>query len=297
MFQTFLNKMKNKPFFSIIICCYNSEKFLKQTLKSVENQSFKDWELIIIDDGSKDSTFEIINNFKNSYLNNKIKYFFQQNKGYASARNKGIEISNGEWICLLDHDDLMKCNRLEVQFKNINQNKKCKLFSSNSEHIDQDGNFIRNQYSVFNPLNIKDSNENFGIKLLKYGCFIGTETAIFKKDITKEIGKLDLNYKFISDYDFFIRIGLSYEFFISNEILSSHRIHIYNTQHKFFQSGIGYLEYSKLYSNYLFKKRITLKNRFVILKRFFLYLFYWFARKILNIRGIKKFYDKIKKLT
>ena len=83
---------------------------------------------------------------------------------------------------MLDHDDLMKRNRLNEQYKNISQHRECKLFSSNSEHIDENGNFIRNQYSVFNPLNVKSNRDNFAIKLLKYGCFIGTETAIFKKE-------------------------------------------------------------------------------------------------------------------
>lgn len=285
--------MNNKYFFSIIICCYNSEKFLIDTLKSVLEQTYKNWELIIVDDGSKDQTHKIVNNFIVNNKNIKITYFFQNNKGYASARNKGIELSNGEWICLLDHDDLMKTNRLEEQKKNILENKKCMLFSSDSEHIDENSNFIRNQYSVFNPMKIKKSDDNFGIKLLKYGCFIGTETVIFKKQIISKIGNLNLDYKFISDYDFFIRVGFNYDIFLSKKILSSHRIHIYNTQHKYFQSGIGYLEYSKLYFNYLFDNNVSFNNKIYLLKRIYLYNFYWVARKLLNIKFIKLIYKYI----
>ena len=118
--------------------------------------------------------------------------------------------------------------------------------------------------------------------------------AYTKKEITNNIGKLNTSNNFISDYDFFIRIGLKYEFFISNKILSSHRIHINNTQHKYFQSGKGYLEYANLYFHYLFNKSFSAGNRLSILNRLFLYLFYWIARKLLNIKFIKLIYNRIK---
>ena len=73
------SKMNEKIWFSIIICCYNSEKYLKYTLESVINQSYKLWELIIIDDGSSDKTKSIIDKYKTK--NSKIKYFYQNNKG------------------------------------------------------------------------------------------------------------------------------------------------------------------------------------------------------------------------
>ena len=79
------SRMNEKIWFSIIICCYNSEKYLKHTLESVINQSYKFWELIIIDDGSTDKTKPIIDKYKTK--NSKIKYFYQSNKGFASARN------------------------------------------------------------------------------------------------------------------------------------------------------------------------------------------------------------------
>ena len=284
-----MKNMNDKIFFSIIICCYNSEKYLEDTLKSVVGQTFSDWELIIIDE-------KIVNKFIDKYKELKVSYFYQNNKGYPSARNKGLDFVKGKWICLLDHDDLMKPNRLEVQFNNINNNSDCKLFSSNSDHIDKNGNFIKLQYSIFNPKEIKNKKESYGIQLLKYGCFIGTETAIFENNIIKDIGRFNEKYQFISDYDFFIRIGMKYDFFLSEQVLSAHRVHINNTQHYYFKTGKGYLEYAKLYFLYFYNHNLNTKNKIYIIRRIFLYLFYWFARKLLNNKYIFLIYSKLKKI-
>ena len=84
--------------FSIIICCYNSSKFISSTINSVILQKYTNWELIIIDDGSKDNTKEIITKYLEKYK--KIKYFYQKNMGYGFSRNKAITLSNSEWIVI-----------------------------------------------------------------------------------------------------------------------------------------------------------------------------------------------------
>ncbi|MDR1628360.1 MAG: glycosyltransferase [Oscillospiraceae bacterium] len=110
-------ELNNKtPEISLIIPVYNVEKYLRKTLKSVENQTFKDFEVIIINDGSTDNSIEIINEFADR--NKKFTVINQDNKGPSEARNKGISISKGNYIAFMDSDDYIEKNFLEVLYKN-----------------------------------------------------------------------------------------------------------------------------------------------------------------------------------
>ena len=109
-----------KPKISVVIPCYNSEKYIEETIDSVLNQSFKDFELIIVNDGSTDSTSEILKRYtKNS---NKISIINIENSGEQIAFSHGILSSSANLIARIDSDDLMLKNRLEVQFNYLLQN-------------------------------------------------------------------------------------------------------------------------------------------------------------------------------
>ena len=94
---------------------YNAEKFIKQSISSVLSQTFKEFELIVVDDGSTDSTKKIINSFKDD----RIKYIYQKNQGVSAARNNAIKTSKGSWLAFLDADDVWVKDVLEVYFKYI----------------------------------------------------------------------------------------------------------------------------------------------------------------------------------
>jgi len=96
---------------SVLIDNYNYEKFLPESIKSVLNQTYQDFEIIIVDDGSKDNSREIIEQFAKK--DNRIKPIFKENGGQASAFNEGFKHCSGELICLLDSDDKFKSNKLE----------------------------------------------------------------------------------------------------------------------------------------------------------------------------------------
>lgn len=110
--------------FSIIMPTYNREKTIGRAIKSVLNQSYKNWELIVVDDGSTDNTNDEINKIKDS----RLKYFFQENKGRSSARNSGISLSSGDFICFLDSDDKYYPHHLKVLYSNICSNGKIALY-------------------------------------------------------------------------------------------------------------------------------------------------------------------------
>ncbi|MCC7303037.1 MAG: glycosyltransferase [Bacteroidia bacterium] len=105
------------PFFTVIIPTYNRAVRLKLAIESVLQQSFGDWELLIIDDGSTDDTRETVLRYEDS----RIKYHWQENKERSSARNKGIDLSTGQYICFLDSDDTYAPNHLEVLHSVIRQ--------------------------------------------------------------------------------------------------------------------------------------------------------------------------------
>jgi len=105
----------NPPFFSIIIPAYNRAYILKNTLDSVLNQTFTDFELIVVDDGSTDNTAEFIA----TYSDNRLKYIYQENAERSAARNNGIRNAQGKYICFLDSDEWYENNHLQVLFDTV----------------------------------------------------------------------------------------------------------------------------------------------------------------------------------
>jgi len=110
--------MRMKPFFSVVIPTYNRSRLLKEAISSVLSQQFDSLELLIIDDGSSDGTCEMVAKFEDE----RIRYFFQNNAGKSSARNKGIFESKGDYICFLDSDDYYLAYHLEVLYSRIKAN-------------------------------------------------------------------------------------------------------------------------------------------------------------------------------
>lgn len=103
------------PTLSVVIPTYNRSELLKETIQSVLNQTFKGYELLVVDDGSSDDTEKVVKEFNDP----RVKYLYKENGGQSSARNLGIYHSKGEWIAFLDHDDLWHKDYLKRMFKHI----------------------------------------------------------------------------------------------------------------------------------------------------------------------------------
>jgi len=134
------------PLVSIIMPAYNIERYIEKAIRSVINQTFTDWELIVIDDGSKDSTLDIIElmvaeDERISSMPN------ETNIGVAKTRNRGIDIARGKYIALLDSDDIWYENKLELQIKKLEAEKADICYCSYAI-IDEEGKKIRNDYMV-----------------------------------------------------------------------------------------------------------------------------------------------------
>lgn len=106
----------NEPLVSIITPVYNAERFLSDTIKSVQNQTYKNWEILLIDDCSKDNSAQIIKEFQK--YDNRIKYIkLKKNSGASVSRNEGIRNAKGRFIAFVDSDDIWKLEKLEIQIK------------------------------------------------------------------------------------------------------------------------------------------------------------------------------------
>ena len=164
---------------SIITPTYNSEKFISATIHSVQNQTYSNWELIIVDDCSTDKTVEIINNAIKSDSRIKL-HSLAKNEGTGVARNIGIANSNGSYISFLDSDDLWVFNKLERQLDFMEENNLAFTFSY-YECIDENGNHLNIRKEAPNPTTYKK---------LFFCNYIGNSTAIYNANI---LGKIPIN--------------------------------------------------------------------------------------------------------
>ena len=133
-----------KPFFTIITATFNSEKTLERTIKSVLNQSFNNFEYIIIDGNSTDNTLSIIKQFENEFTSKKICYKFisEKDNGIYDAWNKGLSIAVGEWVSFLGSDDYYLENALEKYETAISKNK-CNYVHSRVNLVNRKGAVLK----------------------------------------------------------------------------------------------------------------------------------------------------------
>lgn len=144
---------------SIIIPCYNSEQYLRSTVSTVLNQSYKNFELILINDGSKDNTWDIIKELET--IDSRVKGFSQENRGVSAARNYGIEVSNGKYLSFLDSDDTYEKDKILLQVQRLEETgakicycgNKYIFTDRNVEHVYKKEGKILNEY-ILNTLMI-----------------------------------------------------------------------------------------------------------------------------------------------
>ena len=132
--------MHEPPRISVITAIYNAEDFLERTLQSLINQTFQDFEVIIVDDGSTDTSTEIVERLAEGEP--RIRLIRQKNRGIAHALNRGISESRGELIALLDHDDLWRPKKLALQVERIDRDHSVGFVGCYSALIDDDGNCL-----------------------------------------------------------------------------------------------------------------------------------------------------------
>lgn len=162
----------NEPLVSIITPVYNAERFLSDTIKSVQNQTYKNWEILLIDDCSKDNSAQIIKEFQK--YDNRIKYIkLKKNSGASVSRNEGIRNAKGRFIAFVDSDDIWKPEKLEIQIKYMLKENLGVTFTSYR--------YMKENGELTNKIAKAPSKINYN-GLLK-NTIIGCSTVVIDKDI------------------------------------------------------------------------------------------------------------------
>lgn len=221
---------------SVIIPTYNRENIIKDAIETVLNQTYQEFEIIIVDDGSTDNTKEVVQ----KYNDDRIKYIYQPNSGKPSiARNTGIKAAKGDFIAFLDSDDLWNQEMLERHVKILNANKNIGFTTSWNSSVLFDGT------KLYNRTCYADNSEAYINYLLLEPdkAYTGPSSALVKKECLDSVGVFDSEMDFCEDWDLFYRLAVRYEMVNIKEILTSVRVH----KESFTQNS----EFSKFRNSYL----------------------------------------------
>ena len=209
------------PLVSVIMPSYNHEKYISDAIESVLNQSFKDIELIITDDSSKDNSKEIIRYYEKKD-NRVLVFFHNENRGIARTMNEGIEKANGKFLSLFSSDDLWVKDKLKKQLKILQENENCIVWSDGLI-VDDQGNPTGELFTQRHGALKRKKSGNIFEELLK-GNYICGQSIIFKKKNIKNI-KYDEKLKYLNDYKFMVDLARRHEFYFIPEPLVIYRIH------------------------------------------------------------------------
>ena len=189
------------PLISVIIPVYNAEATIKETIDSVLNQTFTDLELLVINDGSKDSSLSIISNIKDS----RLKVFSYKNAGVAISRNRGIKKAGGKFIAFLDADDLWTSDKLEAQLKALQSNPKAAVAYSWVDYINEFGEFLHNG-------NHTTINGNAYKQLLVENVLENGSNPLIRRDALIKVGGFNQSLTPAEDWDMWLRLASQYDF-------------------------------------------------------------------------------------
>lgn len=187
-----------EPKISVVIATFNSAKFINSAIDSVLLQTFGDFELVIIDDGSVDNTGDIVG----SYTDARIRYFYQENKSLPVARNNGVARSSGEYLTFLDADDTFLPEKLEIQFRVLERRQGIGLLASGYEFVDEGGN-------VINQVKPWEGRAEINLWTLLTGGLTATHAVLIRREKFEKVGGFDPAFLQAPDMDLWFRLALA----------------------------------------------------------------------------------------
>lgn len=229
----------NIPKISIVMPVFNRERYIKSSVESILNQTFSDFEFIIVNDGSTDKTLEILE----SYKDDRIKIFNNEtNRGIVYSRNRGLKETNSELIGMFDSDDIATPDKFQLQYSFLEKNPDIAMVGAGAKWIDEDGKLLTKKWKVDKP------NKQIPAILLFRNYFIQSTILVRKKAIPK--GLYSSGFDVVEDYKMWFEISQYHKVANINKYLILYRVHSDNV------SSIDTIQYSlhdKLY-RFIFDK-------------------------------------------
>jgi glycosyltransferase involved in cell wall biosynthesis len=221
---------------SVIIPTYNCENYICETIDSVFAQTYQDFEIIVVDDGSTDNTKEVLKKYSD-----RIRYFFQEKSGPSVARNAGVRASLGEYLAFLDSDDIWLRNKLEIQIKIMDSSPEVGLICTDGEKFNNEGMLATSlrpslaKHALFKKDSLKfrisQTEINDGsifkgdlYKELCLGNVVVTSSVLVRSSCLRKIGDFDKGLNVAEDYDLWIRISQKYQILYLNRVTVRYRI-------------------------------------------------------------------------
>lgn len=260
------NKMRakvKKPLVSVIIPCFNYAHFLPEALESILNQTYKNWECIVVNDGSTDDTRKVTQSYTKK--DERFKYFYQSNKGVSVARNRGIKKCRGKYIQLLDADDFIAPEKIKNQLKCFNANPSIDIVYSEYQCFNNED---RSKTWIYSRVHLeKDSLKDFA-KYWEKGLSIPIHCFLYKKTCFDKWGLFDESFlPSQEDWDshlIFAAAGAKYMFL--SGVTAFYRVTDCSRAGDPCKMRMGR---KMLFRKHIFKNDVPRSIRLILLKRYF----------------------------
>ncbi|MDA0832726.1 MAG: glycosyltransferase [Planctomycetota bacterium] len=229
--------MNSDPLVSVIITSFNSEKWIREAIDSVFDQTYPKREVIVVDDGSTDDTLSLV-----QPMRDRIRFLHQANSGgLAGPRNRGLQLAHGEYVCLLDADDVMHPKRIEHQVRLLQEYESVGAVFGDYLNVTEAGSYPHTHFESCPELqdSMAAHGENGKLILTPVECrrilsaknFSIPSTLMFRKNVVTKVGHFSEDLKRCEDFDFHFRIARQFAVGILDEIVVYRRIHKENLIH------------------------------------------------------------------
>jgi glycosyltransferase involved in cell wall biosynthesis len=229
-----------KPRVSVIIPCYNYAHYLRECLRSVFTQTLQDFEIIVVDDGSRDHTPEVVKEFHHRQL----RYLrHEENLGTPRALNAGLALAQGELVTIIGADDRMHPENLQMKVDLLCRHSDVALAHSNAEVIDASGQKIG---LIHKTENLGQVNRQQLMKSLLYGNSIVASSVVARKRCYEIVGPYDLEFRRAQDWEMWLRMSYSFPFVYLDSPLVQYRLHEKSATHDSFYEDSDLLMMGKI---------------------------------------------------
>ncbi len=214
------------PLVSVIIPCFNQAKFLGEAIQSVMQQTYRNFEIIVVDDGSSDNTREVASGFS------AVRYIRHHNRGLAGARNTGIWASKGCYLVFLDADDRLLSQALESGLNCFRSHRECAFVFGQHTYLKSDGTSFKEMQTLPSDHNLflarlREDKDHY--RSLLYGNYIGMHASVmYRRDIFQYVKGFDPSLDAAEDYELYLRITRNYPVYFHNAVVAEYRWHSTN---------------------------------------------------------------------